>query len=89
MLCPKCKTLCRLELQKGLPVYLCRDPKCPDCGKEIPVFGRSRAKELAEKFAIPAVLRLPVDPSFAAAIDAGAAETLEVPDVDSFAEKVF
>ncbi len=63
--------------------------KCPDCGKEIPVFGRSRAKELAEKFAIPAVLRLPVDPSFAAAIDAGAAETLEVPDVDSFAEKVF
>ena len=35
MLCPKCKTLCRVELQQGLPVYICRDPKCPDCGKTV------------------------------------------------------
>ena len=63
--------------------------KCPDCGKKIAVFGESRAEELAKKFSIPAVLRIPIDPSFAAAIDVGAAETLELPDVDSFAEKVF
>ena len=63
--------------------------KCPDCGREIAVFGESRASALAEKFGIPAVLRLPVDPSFAAAIDAGAAETVELPEVDSFAEKIF
>ena len=63
--------------------------KCPDCGKKIAVFGASRADELAKKFSIPAVLRIPIDPSFAAAIDVGAAETLELPDVDSFAEKVF
>ena len=62
--------------------------KCPDCGKKISVFGESRAEELAKKFGIPAVLRMPVDPSYAAAIDAGAAETLELPDMDDFAEKV-
>ena len=63
--------------------------KCPDCGKKIAVFGESRAEELAKKFLIPAVLRVPIDPSFAAAIDAGAAETLELPEIDAFAEKVF
>ena len=62
--------------------------KCPDCGKEIAVFGESRAEELAKKFGIPATLRMPVDPSFAAAIDAGAAETLEVPGIGEFADKV-
>ena len=62
--------------------------KCPCCGKEISVFGESRAEELAKKFDIPAVLRMPVDPSFSAAVDAGAAETLEVPGMDEFAGKV-
>ena len=58
--------------------------KCPDCGKEIEVFGRSRLAELAEKFSIPATLRLPIDPAFAASIDGGAAELLDVPGVDAF-----
>ena len=35
MLCPKCKTLCRVEVREGQPVYICRDPKCPDCGKPV------------------------------------------------------
>ncbi len=63
--------------------------KCPDCGKAIEAFGRSRADELAGKFGIPSVLKLPVDPSFAAAIDAGAAETLDLPDVEDFAARLF
>ena len=58
--------------------------KCPDCGKEIELFGRSRVAELAEKFSIPATLRLPIDPKFAAAIDGGAAELLDVPGMDEF-----
>ena len=63
--------------------------KCPDCGKAIEAFGKSRADELAERFGIPSVLKLPVDPSFAAAIDAGAAETLDLPDVEDFAARLF
>ena len=62
--------------------------KCPDCGKEIAVFGASKADELAKKFDIPETLRLPIDPSFAAAIDAGAAETIELPEFDAFAKKI-
>ena len=62
--------------------------KCPDCGKEIELFGKSKSEELAKRFGIPAVLRLPVDPSFAATVDAGAADTLDVPGLDDFAGKV-
>jgi len=62
--------------------------KCPDCGKEIPVFGESRADELAKRFSIPRVLRLPVDPAYAKAIDGGAAELLELPDFEAFAAEV-
>jgi Mrp family chromosome partitioning ATPase len=62
--------------------------KCPDCGKEIAVFGESKAEALAKKFAIPEAVRLPIDPSFAAAIDVGAAETVEIPDFDAFADRI-
>ena len=62
--------------------------KCPDCGREISVFGESRAAAIAEKFAIPAVVRLPIDPSYAASIDAGAAELVEIPDFEDFAKKI-
>ena len=62
--------------------------KCPDCGRRIDVFGASKADELAKRFAIPATARLPIDPSFAAAIDAGAAETVEIPEFDAFAFRI-
>ena len=62
--------------------------KCPDCGKEIAVFGESKAEALAKKFAIPATVRLPIDPSFASAIDVGAAETIEIPDFESFSGRI-
>ncbi len=62
--------------------------KCPDCGKQISVFGESKVEELAKKFAIPATVRLPVDPALSAAIDVGAAETIELAEFDEFAGKV-
>ena len=62
--------------------------RCPGCGKVTDVFGESRADGLAKRFSIPRVAHLPLDPSFAAAIDAGAAETLEIPDLDAFAKGV-
>ena len=63
--------------------------KCPDCGRELSVFGESRAESLAKKFSIPLSVRLPIDPSFAAAIDVGAAENIELPAFDDFAKKVW
>ena len=62
--------------------------KCPDCGKEIAVFGESKADALAKRFSIPATVRLPIDPSFASAIDVGAAETIDIPDFDDFAAQI-
>jgi len=59
--------------------------KCPCCGNEMPVFGESKAEKLAEKFEIPRHCRLPVNPEFAKAIDAGAAELLEIPELEELA----
>ena len=59
--------------------------KCPDCGKVVNVFGESHADELAKHFSIPQTVRLPINPSFSAAIDAGAAETIDIPDFERFA----
>jgi len=61
---------------------------CPYCGKRIDVFGESKAEALAKRFSIPETLCLPVDPSFAASVDAGAAELLEVPGFADFAARV-
>ena len=63
--------------------------KCPDCGKTINVFGASKAESLAKRFSIPATVRLPIDPSYAAAIDAGGAESVEIPDFDAFVADLF
>ena len=62
--------------------------ECPHCKEKIEVFGASHAEELARKFAIANVVRLPVNPSYAASIDSGAAEFLEVPELAAFAEKI-
>ena len=62
--------------------------KCPDCGKEISVFGESKAEALAKKFDIPEFFRMPIDPEFAKTIDVGAAETLEIDGFGEFAKTV-
>ena len=55
---------------------------CPDCGKEHEIFGQSRVKETAEKYAIPATARLPLSPDIAAAADRGGIEGLSLPQLD-------
>ena len=50
--------------------------KCPDCGKEIEVFGSSKVTETAKQFEIPHTARIPIDPAFAAMVDAGEVESI-------------
>ncbi len=45
--------------------------KCPDCGKQISVFGESHIEETAAMLSLPVLGKLPIDPSFAKAADAG------------------
>ena len=47
---------------------------CPDCGKEIEVFGASKAKAIAAEYAIPAIARMPLDPTISKLADAGRIE---------------
>ena len=45
--------------------------KCPDCGKEIELFGKSRAEEMGKEFNISPVMRVPLNPAVAQAADEG------------------
>ena len=49
---------------------------CPDCGKEISLFGPSQAQETARNFHIPTAVRLPFNPAVARAADEGQIETV-------------
>ena len=51
--------------------------KCPDCGKEIRIFGESHLDEVAKKFGVTVTDRLPMAPVIATACDQGMAEFLE------------
>ena len=66
--------------------------KCPDCGKEIPLFGSDDAVNSTN---VPVLERIPLDPAVAAACDTGALAQADVPYLtktaqilaDSFGEK--
>ncbi|MBR5310304.1 MAG: Mrp/NBP35 family ATP-binding protein [Oscillospiraceae bacterium] len=45
--------------------------RCPDCGKVHNIFGESHIEEIAEKYGIPVIAKIPMDPSVAAKCDAG------------------
>ena len=51
--------------------------QCPDCGKTIHVFGESHIDEVAAKYALKVVGKLPMDPKLAWACDKGAIELFE------------
>lgn len=62
--------------------------KCPDCGKEITVFGKSNIDKISESFNIPVLARLPMEEKTSAAIDAGDVESLDIPELEAAAKKV-
>ena len=61
---------------------------CPDCGKKINVFGKSHLDEIAEKFNLPVLARLPIDPAVAEAYDNGLMETVNTDGVDGVIQAV-
>ena len=52
--------------------------ECPDCGKKIEVFGKSKLDGVAQKFNLPILARLPIDPKVAESYDAGKMESVDV-----------
>ena len=61
---------------------------CPDCGKEIRVFGESHIDEISQKHGVDTVAKLPIDPALAAACDAGTIENFSGAWLDGVLAKV-
>lgn len=56
--------------------------KCPDCGKEIKLFGESNIDAVAAELKVPVFGKLPLDPAYAQKADLGDFAALENPYLD-------
>ncbi len=61
---------------------------CPDCGKQISVFGQSHIDALAEQYGLPVLAKLPIDPKVAQACDEGIIEYANVDAIAGAADAV-
>lgn len=62
--------------------------KCDDCGKEHKIFGESHIDEIAKKYNINVVAKLPIRPEIASAADAGTIEKVDTSDLDNIIESI-
>ena len=62
--------------------------KCPDCQKEIKVFGDSHIEEIAAKHGLEVLARIPIDPRISQACDQGRVEDLDIPGLEKLTEKI-
>ena len=66
----------------GVPVYGLIENmsylKCPDCHKDIKIFGESHVDEAAKEHGIENVVKIPIDPKIAEACDKGRLEAVGV-----------
>ncbi len=60
--------------------------ECPDCGKQYKIFGESHIDEVAEKYGLDVLARLPMNPEYAALCDAG--KVMDIPNPGIDAEKL-
>ena len=62
--------------------------KCPDCGREIRVFGDSHIEEVAKSFGYDLLARIPMDPKLSALVDRGMLELMENDYMDGAVQKI-
>ncbi len=61
---------------------------CPDCGKQIKIFGESKTSEAAEKFGLPLLAQIPFDAKIASLCDKGEIENIDDNPIFSAADAV-
>ena len=61
---------------------------CPDCGKYINVFGDSHVDEIADKYKLPVLAKMPIDPELVKEADAGMIEMFAGDYLDNAAQTV-
>ncbi len=62
--------------------------KCPDCGKEIRVFGESHIDDIANEFGYDLLAKVPIDPQVAAFVDNGRIESANCDYLSAAADKI-
>ena len=62
--------------------------QCPDCGKRHAIFGESHIEQVAGELGLQVLARLPMDPTLAAACDAGQVETMSHNYLDEVAAQL-
>lgn len=60
--------------------------QCPDCRKQVEIFGKSHLDALAQEYGLPILARLPIDPGVAALVDEGRVEEAVLPEIAPAAE---
>lgn len=61
---------------------------CPDCGKEIKIYGESGVDQTAKDLNLEVLGKLPLNPEYAATADRGEAYKLEIPMLSGAVEKI-
>lgn len=61
---------------------------CPDCGRKIQIFGESHIDEVAAKYNLKVLAKIPINPSIAAACDKGAIELYDGSWLDGTADLI-
>lgn len=62
--------------------------KCPDCNKEFKIYGESHIDEIAKKYGIEVLAKLPIDPQLAKLCDNGCFELFEGDYLKDMVEKI-
>ncbi|MDL2289047.1 Mrp/NBP35 family ATP-binding protein [Oscillospiraceae bacterium OttesenSCG-928-F05] len=62
--------------------------RCPDCGKELSVFGESRVEALAAAYQVEQTARIPIVPDLAKVADGGLMELFEGDWLEAFADHI-
>lgn len=62
--------------------------ECPDCGSRHSLFGESHIDEIAEKYGVKNVAKVPVSPKLSAGVDAGLIELFDGEWLDELADAI-
>ena len=62
--------------------------ECPDCGKKHSIFGESKTEEVAAKFGVPVLAKLPIDTRTPALADKGAIELADTDPIQGVIDKL-
>lgn len=62
--------------------------ECPDCGSRHEIFGKSNIEEVASKYNLDTLVKLPIDPSISEKIDQGRAEDIDIDKLDPIITKI-